>query len=356
MIFDSPEVQQLIFKYANRKEYKIPPIVLLDRLENHTDEKLILESIFQKANPVKQKDWLARLCSLNYSDVISTWFEIMLANWLEQIGPIEIEPEIKGNLPDFLVKSENQQIVIEAKAVIITANKRNKKNWEHTIISAIKTIKLPYMLITKAVRLTALPNINLFLEKVNEWLSSTPEVDFTYEDRFGNIFVLESQPYPTSEYVITAWTGDAEFLDPAPLKSALKKKASDNKAIREAGYPYVIALSIEDFLFDAKDVIPVWFGNEHWIIDLSKLQVVESRRDSTGLINYRKELLHRTVSGTLVFKIDRKEGFRGNTLKGWYIENPYAKVKVDSSIFPVEARYIVVEKDTRNIKMAWIES
>lgn len=110
MIFDSPEVQQLKSKYANHPDYKIPIIVLLDRLENHSDEKLILERIYQIASPDKQKDWLARLCSMNNSDVISTWFEIMLANWLEPIGPIKIEPEILSNFPDFLVKSDSQLI------------------------------------------------------------------------------------------------------------------------------------------------------------------------------------------------------------------------------------------------------
>jgi len=59
------------------------------------------------------------------------------------------------------------------------------------------------------------------------------------------------------------------------------------------------------------------------------------------------------VSGTLVFQIDGKAGFRGSFIKGFFIENPYATVKVDSSIFPVQARFIVIEKDNQNYVMDW---
>jgi hypothetical protein len=80
------------------------------------------------------------------------------------------------------------------------------------------------------------------------------------------------------------------------------------------------------------------------------------KRDCRGLHLYRKEVSHRTVSGTLVFKAQGGVDFRGRRLQGLYIENPFANVKVNASILPVEASYLVTGQNPAGYIMGWVKN
>ena len=167
--------------------------------------------------------------------------------------------------------------------------------------------------------------------------------------------MCESQFEPSFDHVAGIWTaGEAQWINPDVLKPALQEKAKTNKGIRRKGYPYVIALFIEDLLCSVEEVVNAWFGNEVYVIDVDKKKVIETKRDRKGLHLYRNQISHRSVSGTLVFKDQSKNEFRGRTLQGWYIENPYANVKIDFSIFPVESSFLAQWKDKTCCQMVWM--
>ena len=148
--------------------------------------------------------------------------------------------------------------------------------------------------------------------------------------------------------------GEAKWLNPDVIKPALKEKAKSNKSIRLAKHPFIIALFIEDFLYSVEEVVDAWFGSETVIIDVETRRILEIKRDRKGLFFYGEKITHRSISSTLVFKAEGRKNFRGRSLRGWYIENPYANVKVDASIFPVEASYTILEKDAHGYKLGWI--
>jgi hypothetical protein len=355
LIFDSPEIERLRIAFENKPDYNVPSIIRLDRMERLIDEKCLLEEIFQQATVNKQKEWLGRLTARDEEQFQSAWYEMMLWKWLVPAGKVEVEPELLGNTPDFLLKTAQQEIVIEAKALLISQSEREIERWKAAFFSAIKNIKLPYAVGVSSASLKASPDIDQFIREVHYWLISEPENKYIFEDRFGNILICTSQHSSTLKNADLVWSADeAKWLNPDVIKPALQEKAKSNKAIRRANYPYIVALYLEDFLYSVEEVVNAWFGNEVVVIDIDSSRVIETKRDKRGLHLYRREVSHRSVSGTLVFKAEGDINFRGRVLRGWYIENPYANVKVDTSVFPVEASWIVIEKTEHEYRMGWV--
>jgi hypothetical protein len=353
MIFNSPEFEKLNSQYSDAPDYDVPYVIFLYRKNRFADERMLLDECFSAVSLEKQKDWLGRLCSPSEEQFLGAWFEIMLMNWLRPAGEIKVEPEILSSKPDFLVRKGDKEIIIEAKALLVSRSEREQRQWKSAIFSSLEEIRLPYMLIVEEAKLVGPPDTSKLTQEVRNWLISQPGSKYIFEDSIGNIVVFTCKNYPTLSSVDLVWSGEAQWLNPDLIKPALKEKAKSNKGIRKAGYPYIIALFIEDFLYSAEEVVRAWFGDEVVVIDTNKLEVIETKRNLRGLHLYRKQISHRTVSGTLVMKIKQTPNFRGRLLEGRYIENPYAKVKVDASIFPVEASFVVSEQDAKGYKMTW---
>lgn len=353
MIFDSPIVQLLREKYANEADYNVPYVVLLDRHNDRLDERATLERSIRDADAGKQKDWLARLCSKEEGQALSAWFEMMLYHWLKTAWRVDIEPVLLGKRPDFIVKTDKQEIVIEAKAHLLRPDSRRIEKWRTSIFSALENIVRPVAIAISDDHLVSHPDTDKLLQDVSAWLSSRPEDEYIFEDHHGNRMVLTCTEIPNLKKAGVLWSSEAQWVNPDLLKPALQEKAKANRAIREAGYPYVIALFIEDFIFSAEEVVSAWFGNDVGVLNADTHDLIETKLDQRGLHLYRKQISHKTVSGTLVFKLAGQSNFKGHFIKGWYIENPYAKTKLDASVFPVEASYLVVDKSERGYKMEW---
>ncbi len=78
MIFDSPKMITLREKYHNTPNYGVPEIVNLDRIDEYTGERSLLESLLLDANESRRKDWLGRLINIEDAQFWGAWFEIML--------------------------------------------------------------------------------------------------------------------------------------------------------------------------------------------------------------------------------------------------------------------------------------
>ena len=55
------------------------------------------------------------------------WFEIILFGWLQNLGTVEIEPNIEGNYPDFSIELNGYKIIVEARAILDTITERANK-------------------------------------------------------------------------------------------------------------------------------------------------------------------------------------------------------------------------------------
>ena len=354
MIFDSQEINSIRTRYIDLSDEQIPLILLLDRHEKFSDERELMEYSIQSAPAKKQREWLGCLFSRDEEQFIGAWFEMMLLDWLKPVGQVDVEPELLNNYPDFMVTVNGEKIVIKAKAMLVSEVDRQQDVWKGLIFRAIKPIKLPYMIVVTAAKLIAQPDTDQFIKNIQNWLETNPQDHYSFEDHHGNFVVCESEYLPSLNKLQMLWTADgAIFVNPDMIKPSLKKKANANQAIRRAGYRYVIALYIEDLLFDGEDVIPAWFGNEVVHIDIQNQKVIDRIRDDLGLHNSYGKAIHKSVSGTIVFKAEWGKVFKGGQLHGWFIENPYANVKVDPDIVPIEGKYVVVSQSESGIQMAW---
>jgi hypothetical protein len=281
MIFNSHQMEKLRKKYENQEPAKLPEIVFLDRSDKLSGERQYLEDLIALVPREKQNDWLGRILKDDYVQHLGAWFEITLFGWLKDIAKVEVEPQICGKRPDFLLIIRDNKIIIEAK---------------------------------------------VFQDKTN----------------FKNIEILEP-PKPI-----------AFFVNAEPLRNALKSKADRHRVIRENGYPYIIAIMTESIAISDEEAIEAWFGKIQWILDRNCSCVIDERIDRSGLHFFGSNICHKSISGTLFFSRRYDKILKRRALIASYIQNPYSKIQIDPSIFPVQRKFIVIEKNNSSgYKMDW---
>lgn len=352
MIFDSPQMAALRQIYWGLADYEVPEVVFLDRFDDYEGERSFLEELLRTVSLQKQKDWLGRLVNEDADQHIGAWFEMMLYGWLRECFTVKVEPELLENFPDFVVECEDSTLVIEARAFLKTPEEGSKRIKISRIWSALRVITRPFLLTLDIRELGNDIISNNLQEDVERWLDSAPEQLFIYQDRLGNILQLSAQYHPTLIRVgITR--SEVAWVNPDVLRAPLRQKSAQHKNIRRAGYPYVIAVYLEPALLSAEEVTEAWIGKPTVVIDVARHEIVQEKIDQSGIQYFGNEIRHKTVSGILVFKADLDKDLKSRYFRCWYVENPYAKVKVDPNNFPAEARFIVVGKDDKNYQMEW---
>lgn len=353
VIFDSAEMARLREKYAGDRDFRVPNIVFLDRSDELGGERAQIEDVMSSIPAAVQKDWSARLLSTDHAQHKGVWFQILLTPWLRQMGDTVVEPEIHGANPDFVVEVAGLTIVVEAKAILKNNEQRERDVWDYDVIWVLNKIQRPYAVFIKRLNLIGPINVVAFRERVVEWLDRSPSDAFQYEEPSGNRVLLNAQYSSLLNTVGTLGPTRTFWVNSAPLKSPLRDKALQHKAIRDRGYPYVIAMYLEDHTLDAEEVVEAWFGKEETIVDVESGEVVDQRIDRSGITFFGRDLRHRSVSGVLVFRATIDSRIEGHRLRSWYIQNPYANQPIDPTLFPVEAQFVVKERTTQSYGMQW---
>ena len=354
MLFDTPQMNDLLQKYDGQPDYAVPEVVILARSPRFAGERTIIEAIFKSLPDTVRNDWGKRLICADHAQYKSTWFQIMLLDWLNQLGHATPEPEILGNNPDFLVEVGDLKFVIEARAILISDAERSQQFWVSEILWLLNHIEEPSIVIRVEVgELVSRIDAASFLEQVTTWLHTAPETDFQYKDRQGNCIKLTPLEQRERGGVATVGPSSSFWVDSSKLKNPLREKASQHKAIRESEYPYLIAMYLEDEVYSGIEVVESWFGRQTFIVDTLTATVVDQRLDMSGIHYWRQEIRHRTVSGTLVFRGVFDERQKRRVLQSWYIQNPYATKPVDPGLFPVWARFVVKSQTGEHFQMGW---
>jgi hypothetical protein len=359
MIFDSPKMQELLARYENEPDFMVPEIVFLARTDKLKNERACLEELFAKAPAIKHNDWLGRLLSEDHEQFRSAWFEVMLFGWLMGIGSTDVEPIVEGNYPDYSVELSGQRVIVEARAILDTAAERDEMRFEAGIFWALKQIEKPYLVEVAGTRSSPkLPDWADFQIQASRWLETKSNEVFEYNDGSNIIVLKTSQPQLQNSKRVSAFIspGMGRRITSEPIKRPLREKAHQHSALRKAGYAYVIALYLESWFLSAEEVAKAWLGEEVWTVNFEKKEVVETSSDQSGIHFAGSEIRHTTVSGTLVFKSEWIEAEKCSYLQSWYVENPFAQTPLDSTLFPVIARYIVIDKSDNGFRMAWVKS
>lgn len=325
MIFDSERMSRLRERYNDIPDYAIPEVLLLDRHDDYSGERLYLETLALSVPAHKQKSLINTFIQTDVGSHIGAWFELMLYGWLKEscLGLVEIEPERERHYPDFLINVNNQEIIIEAKAFQIAYEKREheKSKWE--VIASLRQVNRAYALVIEELVVGSHISTEELQQEVEIWLEVEPETPFCFANDSGYRIHLTSISHDDLDHVVTIGPTVFEYVNPEPLKEPLSSKAKQHRRIRRAGYPYVIAVYIESSFLSAEEVAEAWFGRPPVIIDQKTLRVLDERLGRSGLHYFGSEILHRSVSGTLVFKSFWSEQFQGRQLNAWYIQNPY---------------------------------
>lgn len=356
MIFDSPEYIAMRGKYLGFPNDEVPEIILLGRIDRYEGERDRIEKLVSEVNPIKQKDWIGRLVNTNHSKFYGAWFEIMLYGWLRDKYLVQVEPEINNCHPDFSIDFENNLVAIEATTKLYSRVELQTRLIESHIFSALESIKYPLAIKVDVKQFGTSINKQTVIDKVKGWLDTSKENPYYYQDEFGNVIKLSVQYQTTTSNIgVILDTAMPVVIDSEKLKLTIKGKTKQHQGIRHSDYPYVISIYLENFLYSAEEVKTAWLGNPQVIFNRNTGEIIEERLDQTGLsfTNHQK-IQNTSISGLLVFKSVYDSILKSRLLDGWYIENPYARNKLNSSIFLVKGRFVVIRKEDHRYQMTWL--
>lgn len=354
MIFDSTQMKILRDKFKDLPNYEVPDIVFLDRHGEYEGERQLLEYLFSTVSYQKQQDWFGRLVNADFQPHVGAWFEIMLYGWLRERFSVQVEPEILGNFPDFGLELSKLQLAIEAKAFLVPPEERDRRQKLNRIISTLGGISKPFSVILKIEQLGENIRNGEFVKAVINWLETAADQRLDYQDRRGNILQLSATPRSNLKK-LGVISSEGVGVNPEVLRPPLSKKADQHKALRKAGYPYIIAIFLEPSHLSAEEVCEAWMGKTTIIYDVEINKVIEEKFDESGISFFKQEILHKSVTGILVFKAEYDGGRKSRYLHPWYIQNPYATTMIDPNIFPVDSRFMVVGQNNEMFEMKWVK-
>lgn len=354
MIFDSQRIETLRDRFAHLPVFYTPQIIALDRNSKLSGERDYLERLTSIAPAEIQRRWLGALISTQDGHHLGAWFEIMLYGWLCDIGRVEIEPGIEGDLPDFMLKSNDQEeLFIEAKSWLIADDERYFEKRQAELLHTLHQVKLPYLIEVTTFQPRGRLQVPAIMSAVTDWLVDLKSREFEFTDDSGNHVRLCVGQRTALEHVMAVGSGETRWVNPHPLRVTLKKKAAQHKRLRQAQHRYLLAIYMESPFYSAEDVADAWFGNPSVTIDKNTLEVVGQGLDGTGLHYFGGTVLHRSVSGTLIFKSHYDEEKQRRELVAWYVQNPYARRAVDPDIFPLQSMLVAVEGSDGSYRMQW---
>lgn len=357
MIFDSPKVQALCQKYAPLPEARHPLIVRLAQYPEVAEERDYIERLVAAAPAKTQSRWIAGLTDSDAERHLPAWFEVMLFGWLSEVGRVAVEPSVEGCEPDFcLCIDDDPPIYIEAKAVLKKRPDREHESRLAELMSILERIQFPYVVHVKGLRFGRSLLAEELIAQVSAWLRSSPKSTYHYHDEHGNTATFSAEYLESLDSVGVVGPVRSFWVDSDSLKPFLKKKASQHPGLREARHPYVLAFLQERWVMSAEEFVEAWLGKTEYVIDVASHEVVDQRLKPSGIHFYRSNINYTSVSGTLVFQAEWDQAVARRTLKGWYVENPFATVRVDPEIFPVMSRFVVVSGHGHDIRMDWRQS
>ena len=354
MIFDSFQMATLRQKYNDIANYEVPEIVFLDRFDGYEGERQLLEELFASVSASKQKDWIGRLINEDPSQHIGVWFELMLFGWLREHFTVQVEPEVLGNYPDFVIELKDIHLAIEARAFLVTTEERERRSKFNRILSTLGSIEKPFAIILKVKKLGDKIETDKFSVEVCQWLDTNADKEFEYKDDTGNCIHLAARQAPNMKK-LGVGSSEGFRVNPDVLKPALSAKAHQHKALRKAEYPYVIAVFLEPSRLSAEEVVEAWIGKTVVEYDLENDQVVEEKFDESGIRFFKEAIVHTSVNGILVFKAVYDEMGKSRRLQCWYVQNPHANKSIDPDTFPANSRFVVAGQDDKIFEMKWVK-
>lgn len=354
MVFDISEMKALRERYKDELSFRVPTVVFLDRYDGYKQERELIEELSRSLPPEKLKNWIGNFINTDRRQHIGAWFEIMLYGWLKPHFKVQVEPDINGKHPDFLIDIEDNQVLIESIAYLYSPEELIERAISSEFIYLLETIEKPFAIDIEPIKYGKTINKKDFLKRANLWLDLSFDYPFRYEDKFGNILDLKVAYKIKNKKIGVMVNGDVRLVDTDQVKKPLHRKIQQHHALKENNSPYIIAIYLESWQYNADEVITAWFGRNQTVFDKNSGIIIREQNDLSGLAFHGRSIRNRGISGILVFKRTEYPYDGNEILNSWYIQNPYARHKVNPESFPVDGRFVIVSSENKKHAMDWI--
>ena len=299
----------------------------------------VLQQLRGVPNPPRSS-WKKRLMSKREDAHSSVRLEIRLHYFFKERGwEIEIEPKLPGtpNQPDFIVRTGNERMMVEAKAVLGAKSERQQDE---------RLMKLAHSLSGKLTRTVLIhPMYELPSSLPNKRIARKIESRVS-KDELHHEFSVEGeherQPYglevtvlrdhkPTPSAGVGGTVGQAVDVDIRhPVRKAIRDKATKYGKI---DFPFVIAIwpKLPDhFSFGDDDDFVALYGDKVWQgLDYNELRDVIRPNDGIFTIRGRDDT-HRYADVSAVLFC---HPYKTNAPNIYIYHNPFAKRPVGLGIF-----------------------
>ncbi|MFC2088744.1 hypothetical protein ACFLSX_04005 [Calditrichota bacterium] len=353
MIQESQKILNLKQKYIKTNIVDLPSVLYREKFGNLKKEIKLIDKILSTVDLKVAEKWMNDFLSSRIGQHWGGWLEIRLFDWLRKIGNIEIEPNYLGDLPDFKVEINKQNIFIEAKSFIKTVDERRKNRAESYLNKILEQVDHPVLIKIEEYEFGSREIDENIVNDINKFIPEGIGKSYKYNDKFGNKVKIHFEKNISSNKPFILGPSGYGFINTDLLKKPLKEKSKQHSVIHKSGNIYLIAIFIESSDFSGQDIVDAWFGKTKIAFDPNTLQVVSTENDLSGLHFGRSKIFHTTVSGTIVFKVSgfSEEGFR--IFKTWFIQNPYSSNPVNIEKFSVDRKFVVLNVKENKYEMGW---
>lgn len=374
-VFEGEWVREIGQKYDYRKKYTAPFVSKLAFDPILKPEKDKIEEWFSRLPDAAKPEILGRLRSTNSHDHFSAYFELVLYAQLEDLGfSVDFHPKIAEGEPDLLVSGKNliKPALIEVATVFDEPQLEKEEQKFNIILEKLNAIQHYYSVIVsnKSERIPDDVDYDKLTNFVESQLSSlysrtiSKPQEFEYVEG-GLKLKLTASPNFHKSSTVLSYGGQIRFFGTDQLRSAIEKKVSKYKSVKELGLSFIVALNLANVPAGEDGLLNVLFGDI--VVRIQRNEKgepinVKETRNFNGLFmpkpglggkarNTRLSAILNIVSKWPEHIVDeptsRIHNFR-------LIHNPWALNPLGTEVYKDFPQYTVVSEDDLGITLDWI--
>jgi hypothetical protein len=296
-VFEETWVAEVRRRYGFTSTFTRPFVAFLALDPKAYEERSKIEEWFKTLPEDIKPDFLGRLRDISEIQHLSAYDELVVRHLFQSMGySVTIRPRLEEGEPDLLVEGKNLKtpVVVEVATVFDEPGWGKEKKKLHKILAELEKIH-HYFFVSISVRCNCIPenlNYKKLRQFVEKWLDGFDPRDIkvasgtTYrEDGLWLELTLMPRTILEKSSIIGAYSPQARWISPKQLKSAIEKKIQKYKSIKKQNAAYVVAVCLhQDALVDEDEAIETLFGKQKWTVDVIKKQIVDVKRDFSGLV------------------------------------------------------------------------
>jgi len=339
-------------------------------------ERPKIEKWFASLPDVVKPDLIGRLRSQSDCQHFSAYNELVVRYLFQSMGySVTMRPSLEEGEPDLLVEGNNLEtpVVVEVATVFDEPGWGKEKKKLHKILAELEKIQ-HYFFVSISVRSNCIPeNLNhkKLRQFVEKWLDGfdprdTQEASETTYREEGLSLILTLLPTNTQSKssIIGAYTPPARWVSADQLKGAIEKKIQKYKSIKKQNAAYVVAVCLhQDALVGEDEAIETLFGKQKWTVDVVKKQIVDVKRDFTGLLTPKPGLgglvRNTRLSALLVVRSKwqqpKDDGMERRVYSAFVLHNPNAEIPLSQELLKGYPQLIKSNEDNKNVHLKWID-